>query len=206
MELIEQRTHAWLMARVGMVTASRFKDVLARLKSGAPAQARKDYLVEVVCERLTGEPAQRFVNSAMQWGTEMEPHAREAYVKRTGRAVDEVGFVKHPELAAGVSPDGIVELEGLIEIKCPSTANHLDTLLNGMPEQHLAQIQGQLWITGYDWADFVSYDPRLPRGLDLHIQRIERDQGFIDHLDNEVRRFIDEVDAMVTSLQGRAHQ
>lgn len=206
MELIEQRTHAWLMARVGMVTASRFKDVLARLKSGAPAQARKDYLVEVVCERLTGEPTQRFVNSAMQWGTEMEPHARDAYVKRTGRGVDEVGFVKHPELAAGVSPDGIVELEGLIEIKCPSTANHLDTLLNGMPEQHLAQIQGQLWVTGYDWCDFVSFDPRLPRGLDLHIQRIERDQGFIDHLDNEVRRFIDEVDAMVTSLQGRAHQ
>lgn len=206
MELIEQRTHAWLMARVGMVTASRFKDVLARLKSGAPAQARKDYLVEVVCERLTGEPTQRFVNSAMQWGTEMEPHAREAYVQRTGRAVDEVGFVKHPELAAGVSPDGIVELEGLIEIKCPSTANHLDTLLNGMPEQHLAQIQGQLWVTGYDWCDFVSFDPRLPRGLDLHIQRVERDQGFIDHLDNEVRRFIDEVDAMVACLKGRAHQ
>lgn len=206
MELIEQRTHAWLMARVGMVTASRFKDVLARLKSGAPAQARKDYLVEVVCERLTGEPTQRFVNSAMQWGTEMEPHAREAYVKRTGRQVDEVGFIRHPELAAGVSPDGIVELEGLIEIKCPSTANHLDTLLNGMPEQHMAQIQGQLWVTGYPWCDFVSFDPRLPRGLDLHVQRVERDQGFIDHLDNEVRRFIDEVDAMVTSLQGRAHQ
>lgn len=206
MEIVEQRTHAWLMQRVGLVTASRFKDVLAKLKTGAPAQVRKDYLMEIVCERLTGEPAQRYVNAAMQWGADQEPYAREAYVARTGRQIDEVGFIRHPELMAGVSPDGIVDLEGLIEIKCPTTSTHLDTLLNGMPEQHLAQIQGQLWVTGYDWCDFVSYDPRLPRGLDMHIQRVERDEGYIQHLQHEVRRFIAEVDDMVETLKGRAQQ
>lgn len=207
MEIIEQRTHAWLMQRVGHVTASRFKHVLARLKPkkpgelGEPAQARRSYLMEVVCERLTGEPAQHYVNAAMQWGIDQEPYAREAYINRTGRQVDEVGFVRHPELMVGVSPDGIVELEGLIEIKCPSTSTHIDTVINGMDPEHLAQIQGQLWVTGYDWCDFVSFDPRLPKGIDLYVQRIHRDQTYITNLETEVRRFLGEVDAMVATLK-----
>lgn len=201
MEIIEQRTHAWLMQRVGHVTASRFKAVLAKLKNGAPSQARQDYLIEVACERITGMPTQNYVNAAMQWGTEQEPFAREAYVARTGRHVDEVGFVKHPELMVGVSPDGVVELEGLIEIKAPNSSTHVYTLTNGMDPMHMAQIQGQLWVTGYDWCDFVSFDPRMPAGLELYIQRVPRDADYISRLDAEVRQFLVEVDAMVTTLK-----
>lgn len=201
MEIIEQRTHAWLMQRVGHVTASRFKAVLAKVKSGQPAQARKDYLMELVCERLTGQPTQRFVNAAMQWGTEQEPYARDAYVARTGRQVDEIGFVKHPELMVGVSPDGVVDLEGLIEIKCMSTANHVASMMNGMDPDHMAQIQGQMWVTGYSWCDFVSFDPRMPEGLDLYIQRIHRDPAYIANLETEIRHFLVEVDTMTKALQ-----
>lgn len=200
---MEQQTPEWLMARVGHATASRFKDVMARLKSGAPAAARSTYLTEIVCERLTGSPAARFVNAAMEWGTQQEPFARARYIERTGRTVDEVGFIRHPELMAGASPDGIVELEGLIEIKCPTTPTHLDTLMNGMSADHAAQVQGQLWITGHAWADFVSFDPRLPAGLDLHVERVERDEAFISRLEAEVRTFLAEVDATLTRLQER---
>lgn len=203
MDLIEQRTHAWLMARVGHVTGSRFKDVLARLKTGGPAQVRKDYLAELVCERLTGEPAGRYVNSAMQWGTEMEPYARETYVARTGHQVDEVGFLKHAELMAGVSPDGIIELEGVLEIKCPTTATHIETLLNGMDPSHQAQVQGALWISGYAWADFVSFDPRMPQDMRLYVQRVQRDEAFITKLEGEVRSFLAELDETVTTLRGK---
>jgi len=205
-EIIEQRTHAWLMQRVGKVTGSRFKDAMARLKPkkegqrGEPAQARKDYLAELVVERLTGEPVQRYVNAAMQWGTDMEPRAREAYIEATGAEVDEIGFVKHPTLAAGVSPDGIVDLEGLIEIKCPSSANHIETIRFGMDSMHLAQCQGAMWICNAPWLDFVSFDPRLPKKLDLYIQRIPRDQVFIDRLEAEVIEFLTEVDQSVQDL------
>jgi predicted phage-related endonuclease len=200
---MEQRTAEWLMARVGHATASRFKDVCARLKNGQPAAARQTYLTELVCERLTGSPAARFVSAAMDWGTEQEPFARAAYQQRTGRMVDEVGFIRHPELMAGASPDGIVDLEGIIEIKCPTTPTHMDTLMNGMSRDHQFQVQGQLWITGHAWADFVSYDPRLPTGLDLHVERVERDESAISLIEAEVRAFLADVDSTITRLQER---
>lgn len=205
-EIIEQRTHAWLMQRVGKATGSRFKDVMARLKPkkegqrGEPAQARKDYLAELVVERLTGEPVQRYVNAAMQWGTDMEPRAREAYVERTGAEVDEIGFVLHPTLLCGVSPDGIVDLEGLIEIKCPSSATHIETWQSGMDPMHAAQCQGAMWLCNAPWLDFVSYDPRFPAPLQLYIQRIQRDQAYIDRLEAEVSLFLTEVDQTVQNL------
>lgn len=203
----DQRTHAWLMARVGHATGSRFKDVMARLKPkkegerGAAAQARIDYMAELAVERITGEPTQHFVNSYMQWGIDQEPLARNRYIEQTGAEVDEVGFIRHAELAAGVSPDGIVMLEGLIEIKCPTSANHIATVRSGMPSQHIAQVQGAMWITGASWCDFISFDPRFPRGLDLYVQRIERDQKFIDSLEAEVRLFLAELDEITASLK-----
>lgn len=208
MTALEQRTHDWLMARCGCATGSRFKDVVARLKPkkgetiGAPAAARENYLIDVVSERLTGEPRQHFVNAAMQWGTDQEPIARDAYKARSGLQVDEVGFLRHATLAAGCSPDGIVELgEGVLEIKCPTTSTHVATLLHGMSEDHLPQVQGALWITGAQWCDFVSFDPRLPRGLDLHVQRIARDEQYIANLEAEVRLFLGEVDSLVSQLK-----
>ena len=203
----DQRTHAWLMARVGHATGSRFKDVMARLKPkkegerGAAAQARIDYMAELAVERITGEPTQHYVNGFMQWGIDQEPLARNRYIEQTGAEVDEVGFIRHAELAAGVSPDGIVMLDGLIEIKCPTSANHIATVRSGMPSQHIAQVQGAMWITGASWCDFISFDPRFPRGLDLYVQRIERNQKFIDSLEAEVRLFLAELDEITASLK-----
>ena len=140
----------------------------------------------------------------MRQGTEREPMARRAYEIQTGVLVHEVGFCRHDTLDAGASPDGIVELEGLIEIKCPNSTTHQTTLLEGMNEDHLYQIQGQLWITGYDWCDFVSYDPRMPKGLDLYVQRVPRDDAFIAQLESGVREFLALVDERVEFLDDDA--
>lgn len=202
---VEQRSYDWIQERVGHATASRFKDVMAKLKSGGPAQARKDYMSELVCEMLTGQPVNKFTNAAMAWGTETEPEARQAYMIATGNEVDEVSFIKHRTLRAGASPDGIVNLEGCLEIKCPTSMTHMDTLIEGVvPEHHKAQIQGQMWITGYQWCDFVSYDPRMPKGLDMFIQRVPRDNFYIAELELEVSVFLKEVDERVAALLTRA--
>jgi putative phage-type endonuclease len=202
LETADQRTDDWYAARVGKATASRFKDAIAALKSGAPAQAQRDYLTELVVERLTQQPIQRFQNAAMTWGTEQEPAARAAYERVTGISVEETGFVAHDTLLAGCSPDGLVDWDGLIEIKCPwNTANHIETLLNGMPDDHRAQVQGQMWITGRQWCDFVSYDPRMPEPLQLHVQRIQRDEAFIADLERRVTSFLAEVGAQVEALR-----
>ena len=199
----DQRTHAWLMARVGHATGSRFKDVMARLKNGSAAQARLDYLAELAVERITGDPTQHYVNAAMQWGVDNEAAGRNRYIEITGNDVEEVGFIRHTEIAAGVSPDGIVPLEGLIEIKCPSSVNHLATIRTGMPAQHTPQVQGAMWITGAAWCDFISFDPRFPKGADIYIQRIERDQQFIDRLEEEVRLFLAELDEITASVKAK---
>ena len=195
-----QGTHDWLMERVGFVTASRFKDVLAVLKSGAPAAPRKAYLMELVCERMTGQPVEHFVNKAMQWGIDNEAAARAAYCKQTGNGVTAAGFLRHATLKAGCSPDGIIDMEGGIEIKCPQTSTHVETLLNGMSEDHLPQVQGAMWITGYAWWDFVSFDPRMPEGLQLYVQRVQRDDAFIANLETQVKAFSDEADEMIAKL------
>lgn len=197
----EQRTQDWFMARLGNATGSRFKDVMAKLKSGAPAKARQDYALELATERLTGLVADNFVNVAMKWGTEQEEPARTAYIAVTGAWVDEVGFIKHSDLRAGVSPDGLVDDKGLIEIKCPyNSQNHVNTMLDGMPDDHMPQVQGQMWICGREWNDFISYDPRFPDHLKLYRQRINRDDGYIQRLEIEVRNFLAEVDEITARL------
>ena len=202
LETATQRDADWYSARLGKATASRFKDAIAALKSGAPAQAQRDYLTELVVERLTQQPIQRFQNAAMTWGTEQEPAARAAYERVTGRIVEETGFVAHDTLMAGCSPDGLVDWDGLIEIKCPwNTANHIETLLNGMPAEHIPQVQGQMWITGREWCDFVSYDPRMPAELQLHVQRIQRDPSFIADLEARITSFLQQVGTQVEALR-----
>jgi putative phage-type endonuclease len=201
LETATQRSEDWYAARLGKATASRFKDAIAVLKSGAPAQAQRDYVTELVVERLTGQRVQKYVTAAMQWG-DHEPEARAAYERITGRIVEETGFVAHDTLMAGCSPDGLVDWDGLIEIKCPwNTANHIETLLNGMPTEHIPQVQGQMWITGREWCDFVSYDPRMPEALQLHVQRIQRDEAFIADLERRVTSFLAEVGTQVEALR-----
>jgi len=129
-EMIEQRSDAWFEARIGKVTASRVADVLAKTKSGY-STSRDNYMAQLVCERLTKQKADGFTNSAMQWGTETEPLARLSYEVAHNVLVDEVGFVPHPSISmAGASRDGLVWYDGLLEIKCPNKATHIETFLN----------------------------------------------------------------------------
>lgn len=195
-----QQSAEWFAARCGRATASRFDDVMAKIKTGEAA-GRRNYRAQLVCERLTGIPAESYTNAAMQWGIDTEPQARAAYEALTGNMVQEVAFVPHPELMAGASPDGLIDLDGGLEIKCPNTAQHIEALLKGMPPEHIPQIQGGLWLTGRKWWHFVSFDPRMPEKLQLYIQKIERDSHYIAALELEVRRFLGEVDELVRQLE-----
>jgi putative phage-type endonuclease len=205
---LEQRTDEWMQARVGKVTASGFKHVLAKTQKGLPTAARTTYLWQQVIERLTGQPAPVARTMAMQWGTDQEPAALQAYIEAHVLHVETVGFVQHPTLAAGCSPDGLVTEDmadnGLVEIKCPfNSANHLETWLSGMPDEHMAQVQGQMWITNREWCDFVSFDSRMPPDLQLYVQRVQRNPEYIAMLDREIVTFLAEVDAIVAKLRAK---
>ena len=202
-DCMEQRTEEWFSARLGKVTASRVADVLAKIKSGESA-SRKNYKMELVVQRLTGKPQESFTNAAMEWGTEQEPFARMAYEAHTSTFVKEEGFVDHPTIEGfGCSPDGIVG-EGLIEIKCPNTANHIETVLeNKAPSKYIPQMQCQMACTGAKWCDFVSFDPRVPEDLQLFVVRVERDQEYIDSMEVEVKQFLSEVLDLFNQLKAR---
>ena len=207
-EHLEQRTDAWLQARVGKVTASQFKHVLAKTQKGTPTAARTTYLWQQVIERLTCQPAPVAKTMAMQWGTDQEPAALQAYNEAHLVNIETVGFVQHATLAVGCSPDGLVTEDmaatGLVEIKCPfNSANHLETWLSGMPEEHQAQVQGQMWLTGREWCDCVSFDPRMPADLQLYVQRIPRNPEYIATLEREIITFLGEVNAIVAKLQAK---
>jgi putative phage-type endonuclease len=198
---VVQGTDAWLLARAGKVTASRVADVVARTKSGYSA-SRATYMGELIAERLTGVPAQGFTNAAMAWGTATEPQAREAYRTQTFDDVVEVGFVLHPRIAmSGASPDGLVGADGLLELKCPQTATHIDTLLGGkVPAKYETQMLWQMACTGRQWCDFCSFDPRLPEPMRLFVKRLERDDKRIAELEEMVAEFIAELDDKVAQL------
>jgi putative phage-type endonuclease len=198
---MQQRSPEWFMARAGKVTASRVQDILAKTKTGASA-SRGNYLAQLVAERLTGQPAESLQTAAMQWGTEQESFARAAYEAATGVIVTDTGFVIHPQIEqAGASPDGLVGDDGLVEIKCPNTATHIDTLINKtIPAKYHSQMQWQMTCTGRQWCDFVSFDPRMPEELRLFVKRIKADQDFISTTENEVLIFLAEVDSTVSKL------
>lgn len=196
----DQGTQEWHKDRAGKVTASRFKDVMAKIKTGEAA-TRRNYKMQLVTERLTGLPVETYKNSAMEWGTAQEPLARLAYESKYGELVQQQGFLTHLTVDAGCSPDGLIGTDGGIEIKCPfSSLIHVETLLNGMPSEHTAQVQGAMWITGRKWWEFVSFDPRLPEHLQLYVQRVERNDIYIEQLEAEVLKFIGEVQALQAQL------
>lgn len=200
--MIVQGSPEWFAARCGRVTASRVADVVAKIKTGWGA-SRANYAAELIAERLTGCTAPSFTNGAMQWGTDTEPHARAVYAARNGVIVTEVGFVDHPEIAmSGASPDGLIGDDGLLEIKCPNTATHLDTLLSAtVPGKYMIQMQWQMACTGRAWCDFASFDPRLPESMSLFVSRVERDVSMILDLETEVSAFIREIDDKVARLR-----
>ena len=197
---MEQRTEEWFAARLGKVTASRVADVIAKTKSGYSA-SRDNYMAQLICERLTGQQGESFTNAAMTWGTETEPLARSAY-EAHAEMVEEVGFVQHPKIEqAGASPDGLVGLFGMLEIKCPNTATHIDTLLSQtVPTKYITQMQWQMRCCERQWCDFVSFDPRLPQDLQLFVKRIDFDASYVATLEEEVNLFLKELDQKVNKL------
>ena len=203
--MIEQGSIEWFQKRCGKATASRIADIIAKTKSG-PSASRKNYMAQLVAERLTGTVADSFTNGAMQWGTDTEPHARDAYAFLQGVEVELAEFVVHPFIAdAGASPDGYVGEGGLVEIKCPNTSTHIDTLLGKtVPSKYVTQMQWQMSCTGRLWCDFVSFDPRLPSHLSLFVKRVQRDDQFIGELEREVEAFLKEVADTVAALEAYA--
>lgn len=205
--MIQQGTPEWFSARAGRVTASRMADVMARTKSGYGA-ARANYMADLIVERLTGAKTEGYTNAAMQWGTDTEPQARAAYEFMTDTAVAETGFHLHPAIGdMGASPDGLVDSDGLIEIKCPNTATHLDTLLaEAIPQKYLLQMQTQMACTGRAWCDFVSFDPRLPVELQIWIKRVVRDDAVISEIESEASKFLVELAEKLDALRSRYMQ
>ena len=198
---MEQRSPEWFAARLGKVTASRVADVIAKTKSGYSA-SRANYMAELVCERLTGKSGDYFQNAAMVWGTETEPMARSAYEAHSGNLVTETGLVLHASITnAAASPDGMIDEDGLVEIKCPNTSTHIDTLLDEkVPSKYVTQIMWQMACTGRQWCDFVSYDPRMPEHMHIFVKRIERDDNIIVELEREVEKFLSELDEKIATL------
>jgi putative phage-type endonuclease len=200
--MIVQGSPEWIAIRVGKVTASRVCDVVAKTKTG-PGASRANYMAELVAERLTGVAAESYMNGAMKWGTDHEPEARDAYCTHNLIDVVQVGFVPHPTIPmSGASPDGLIGNDGLLEIKCPNTATHLDTRLGQkVPEKYVTQALWQMACTKRAWCDFASYDPRLPHSMRLFVCRVERDDKAIKALEAEVTKFLAELDEKVARLR-----
>lgn len=203
--MMEQRSDEWFQARLGKVTASCIAKVMAKLKTGKPSADRENYAAQLMAERLTGMAQESYANAAMQWGTETEPQARAAYEFLTGKTVVEVGFVDHPSLAmSGASPDGLIGDDGLVEIKCPITKTHFETLEGAsIPDKYIKQMQWQMACTERLWCDFASYDPRVPESMKLHVTRVQRDDVMIAEIEAEVTAFLNEIDARVANLRTR---
>lgn len=204
-----QGSEEWLLARIGKATASRVHDIIATTRSGGFTSGRKNYLGELVRERLTGRPYPSYQSGAMLYGIETEPEARAAYVKRKSSMmkparVIEVGFVNHPRIEmAGCSPDGLID-DGLVEIKCPQPAAMDAVLLGEKPNPaYVDQAMFQMACTGRAWCDLVHFDKTLPEEMQLHIQRIVRDDKAIAKMELEVEQFLIDLDATVDLLRKR---
>jgi len=200
-ESCEQGSAEWLSMRLGKVTASRVKDVLSKGRGSAPSKTAESYMMELIADVLTGEPKPFFENDAMRWGTETEPQARSMYeVNNNFVTVKEVAFVEHNN-QIGISPDGLVGDDGLLEIKCPNTTTQLKRALSDdYSADYKAQIQMQLWVTERKWCDFVSFDPRLDCAAGYLQQRVERDEEYIEDMKTKVYAFVEKMNLLIEQL------
>lgn len=203
-----QGSDEWKRDRAGKATGSRAGDILATIQKGEAA-ARRNYRTQLVVERLMGEPAEDgYVSKEMQWGVDNEPFARMRYEEETGAIVREAGFAYLPDVQAGCSVDGFIDdgdRLGLLECKCPLTATHIGYLqANKLPPAYEPQILHNLWVTGAEFADFVSFDPRLPDYLQLFHIRVMRDEAAVEKHEAAVMRFLKEVDDEVQRLMARS--
>lgn len=199
---MDQRTDEWFAQRAGKFTASRASDLMAKTRSG-PAASRGNLLTLLAVERLTGTCVETYSNAAMQRGIELEGEARDAYAFERGLAVEEVAFIVCESLPnTGCSPDGLIDADGMVEIKCPaSMAKHLDALrTDAHAQEYRWQLQHQLLCTGRQWVEIASYDPRFPEGLQLAVTRVERDEAAIAELSEAIRVADAEIEAMVAEM------
>lgn len=201
---MEQRSPEWYAARCGSLGASQLNEALATTKSGWGA-SRENLKNKIIAERLTGLPTEGFQNAAMLWGVEQEDNARKAYEAATGAFVEEMGIALHPTLKfTHASPDGLVDDDGLIEIKCPNTTTHIETLKSQkVPSKYMNQMLWQMRCVDRQWCDFVSFDPRLPDNLQLFVKRVERDDAAILELEAKVLDFLAEVEREIADLNAR---
>lgn len=196
-----QGTGNFWNARIGKLTASRMSAAMSYLKSGADSQARKDLKTEILAERLTDSIVPKYCSPAMQWGIDQEPAAKEAFEAKTGLKITDVGLIDHIEIDNfGASPDGFVSDGNSIEIKCPNTATHLNYLMEGkIPEAYKPQMCVQKSCTGKNvW--FASFDPRLPKHLQLFVKLYEPTDDEIAEVEQEAVKFLNEVEQMFTQL------
>ena len=203
-ESCEQGSEEWLLMRLRKVTASRVKDVLTKGRGNTPSKTAESYMMELIAEALTGQSKPFFENDAMKWGTETEPQARSMYsVNNDFVAVKEVAFVEHNKFI-GISPDGLVGDDGLLEIKCPNTTTQIKRALSDdYAADYKAQIQMQLWVTERKWCDFVSFDPRLDCAAGYLQQRVERDEEYIEEMKTKVYAFIEKMKEIHFKLTGQ---
>ena len=203
LESIQQGTPEWHQMRLGKVTASRVADILARTKTG-PSASRQNYLIELAIQRTTGIIQESYTNSSMEWGVQNEGSARVSYEINTNNFVDQIAFIDHPSIKwFGCSPDGLVSDRGLLEIKCPNSATHWEYFKSKKPPQkYFIQMQAQIAVTGRDWCDFVSFDPRMPDRSQLLIVRVDKDEAFIAEMEAEIKKFLDEVEVEVNLMKG----
>ena len=202
-EEIVQGTDEWKMLRLGKATASRIKDIIAKTQKGY-STSRDKYMTQLLLERLTGTVAESYSDAAMAHGVEQEPFARAAYEAAKSVMVDQVAFINHPTIEmAGASPDGLVNDDGLVELKCPMSHTHLESLLGGLDDQYKVQVQWQMASTGRKWTDLCSFDPRFPAELQLVIKRFERDDAYIATLEKEVIKFLTELDDKLNKVKSR---
>ncbi len=196
-----QGSDEWKQARVGSLGASRLQDAIAKTKTGYGA-SRANLMAELICERLTGKAAEKFVSAAMQYGTETEPEARDTYIFSSGNSVEQVGLIRHPTIEQShASPDGLVGDDGMLEIKCPQHAAHLDTLLTGkIPEKYVTQMMWQMACSGRQWVDYVSYNSSFPDHMRMYVRRIERNDKLIKILEEEVAAFLLEMAVKLSEL------
>lgn len=201
-ENIEQRSEDWFAARCGSLGASQIADAISKTKDGKPGSTSQNLRAKLVVERLTGIQEDGFKNAAMQWGIDNEDGARLAYEALTGDFVTQCGLYRHPFIeGTHASPDGLVGDFGLVEIKCPNSGTHIETVKTAkIATKYIYQMQWQMRCADRQWCDFVSYDPRMPEGLQLWVKRVERDDAKIAELEEGVSAFLAGVTSDVSIL------
>lgn len=203
----DQRTPEWFQLRSGRLSGSRASEMLAKIRTGESA-LRRNLRMELCLERVLGHPLEEtgYVSPAMEWGVEQEPHALARYESEVLaddlRLVTQVAYVSDETLLVGCSPDGLVEDDGVVEVKCPKQANFWAMVEGGViPPKYLPQLRHTLWVTGRSWIDFVAYDPRFPEPLQLFVRRLSRQEAKLEEYEKLALAFLKECDQQVTRMQ-----